>query len=329
MQKNLVPIRRAGAALSVVSSQHAYLQSVETQDGDQDTAVERYISAAKSDATKRAYANDVRQFIAAGGSIPCSPTVLVKYLAGAAESLSVATLERRLAAIHQAHVEISAPSPTKNPRVKQVMSGIRRVKGIKQRRVTALVKDDLLEALAMVDKQDNLMKIFRDRALLLVGFAGAFRRSELVGIRVEHITRLSSGIEVELPRSKTDQTGESRQVHIPFASNVRRCPVHALETWLKKSEVTEGLVFRSVDRHGNVGGSLSTHAVALIVKESVERAGGDHKAVSGHSLRAGYASTAADTLLPHQIMETTGHRSITTLTKYIRPVQRRKIPSLL
>lgn len=332
MQKNTVPNRRAGAALSLVSSQpfnHVTEAQLQADSGDAGAAVERFLDAAKSEATKRAYALDLRQFMAAGGAVPCSPTVLMKYLASAAEKLSVATLERRLAAINQAHVEISAPSPTKNSRVKQVMAGIRRVKGTKQRRVQALVKDDLLSALVMLEQQTNGMKVLRDRALLLIGFAGAFRRSELVNMRVEHIRRLQTGIEVELPRSKTDQQAESRQVHIPTASSERNCPVRALEIFLNAAGIADGPVFRSVDRHGNIGEKLSAHAVALIVKESVGRAGGDMAATSAHSLRAGYVSTAVDTLLPHQIMEVTGHRSMTTLTKYIRPVMRRKIPSLL
>ena len=196
-------------------------------------------------------------------------------------------------------------------------------------RVQALVKDDLLSALVMLEQQTNGMKVLRDRAILLVGFAGAFRRGELVSMRVEHITRLQTGIEVELPRSKTDQQAESRQVHIPTASSERNCPARALDIWLSAAGIADGPVFRSVDRHGNVGEKLSAHAVALIVKESVGRAGGDMAATSAHSLRAGYVSTAVDTLLPHQIMEVTGHRSMTTLSKYIRPVMRRKIPSLL
>jgi integrase len=181
----------------------------------------------------------------------------------------------------------------------------------------------------MLEQQTNGMKVLRDRALLLIGFAGAFRRSELVGMRVEHITRLQTGIEVELPCSKTDQQAESRQVHIPTASSERNCPVRALEIFLSAVGIADGPAFRSVDRHGNVGDKLSAHAVALIVKESVGRAGGNMAATSAHSLKAGYVSTAVDTLLPHQIMEVTGHRSMTTLSKYIRPVMRRKIPSLL
>lgn len=332
MQKNLVPKRRAGAALSLVSSQLTN-QAPETLpeavlDGSE-AAVERFMNAAKSEATKRAYALDIRQFLAAGGTIPCSPTVLTKYLASAAENLSVATLERRLIAINLAHTDISAPSPTKNSRVRQVMAGIRRVKGTKQRRVQALVKDDLLATLIMAEQQTNAMKILRDRALLLIGFAGAFRRSELVGISVENIVWLTSGIEVEIPSSKTDQEAQGQHVYIPKATSEKRCPVIALETWLSAARIDVGLVFRNVDRHGNVGRQLSTNAVAQIVKSSVARIDADSSQFAGHSLRAGYTTTAAETLMPQQIMETTRHRSWNTVSRYIRPLLRRKIPSLL
>jgi integrase len=166
--------------------------------------------------------------------------------------------------------------------------------------------------------------------LLLVGFASAMRRSELVAVRVEHLTYLANGVEIFLPSSKTDQEAYGRTVFIPHA-NGERCPVRALEYWLEVSEITEGFVFRSVSRHDHVArNGLSAQSVALVVKASVERLGGDTKRFSGHSLRAGYCTGAAEKgLQPWQIREQTGHKSDVTLAKYIRPVARRKIPSLL
>ena len=337
MTKIFTLTQSAGAALSVVSSSRfnspnntakTPLRAVANSAIE---ATARYLAASQSEATKRAYAQDIRMFRAAGGCIPCDPAVVMKYLVQHAEKLSVATLERRLTAIHQLHVANGFESPAKDKQLKKLMQGIRRVQGTKQRRVQALVKDDLIAALVMAERQIHAAKIARDRALLLVGFAGAFRRSELVAIRVEHITRLSNGIEIELPRSKTDQFGESRQVFIPAASVERRCPVLAIEKWLVVAKPTEGFVFRSVSRHGHVGVSgLTPHSVALIVKSSVSNAGGNSELVSGHSLRAGYVTAAAEAgLQPYQIVETTGHKSLTTLAKYIRPLSRRKIPSLL
>ncbi|WP_097201202.1 MULTISPECIES: site-specific integrase [unclassified Variovorax] len=213
------------------------------------------------------------------------------------------------------------------------MQGIRRTFGVAQRRVKALVKTDLLEMLVMVNRQKPL-KATRDRALLLVGFAGALRRSELVAIQCADITRFEQGVEINLPRSKTDQEGVGRTVWIPHAKDSERCPVAALEQWLTLSGIDRGSVFRWVSRHDNLVGTkgLTSQSVALVVKRSVKRVHGAAatKAVSGHSLRAGYCTEAALVgMAPWQIREQTGHKSDVTLAKYIRPVSKRKIPSLL
>jgi site-specific recombinase XerD len=294
-------------------------------------ASERYLAASHSPATLKAYALDIRMFIAGGGHIPCSPAVLIKYLTQEAENLSISTLVRRITAVHRGHLEISAKSPARDAKVKKLMMGIKRVKGTKQRQVNALIKDDLLSALVMAEQQFHPLKIARDRALLLCGWSCGLRRSELVSIRTEHITRLSNGIEIVLPRSKTDQFGATRTVYMPMASSERRCPCRALEKWLQLSGINEGFVFRSVNRHGKLtGNGLTSHAVAYVVKASVERAGGDASAFSGHSLRSGLVTSAVEAgMQPHQIMEITGHKSMTTLQKYIRIHERRKMASLL
>ena len=294
------------------------------------TIADRFIAASQSNATKRAYVSDLKHFFANGGAIPSSPAVLAEYLAKCAEKLSVATIERRLTAIHKAHLEKSLQSPAQSETVKRVMQGIRRTLGTKQRQVQPMVKDDLLAALVMIDRQKMPVKAARDRALLLVGFASAMRRSELVGVMVEHVTHLPNGLEIFLPSSKTDQDRQGRTVFIPHA-NGDRCPVHALVNWLEIAGIKEGYVFRAVTRHDRIARhGLSPQSVALVVKASVARVGGDSKKVSGHSLRAGYCTSAAEKgLQPWQIREQTGHKSDVTLAKYIRPVARRKIPSLL
>jgi site-specific recombinase XerD len=332
--KNIrTPLASAGAALSVRStnvSNHAPETPPEAVLRGFSGAAEHFLAASQSAATKRAYASDLRHFFAYGGSIPASPTVLAEYLALCAENLSVATIERRLTAIHKAHLEKNLESPAQSETVKRVMQGIRRTLGTKQRQVTPLVKDDLLAALVMVNQQTPV-KAARDRALLLVGFASAMRRSELVAVKVEHITHLSTGMEIFLPCSKTDQDRNGRTVFIPHANDENRCPVKALCEWLAISVITEGYVFRAVTRHDRVARQgLSAQSVALVVKASVARAGGNAADASGHSLRAGYCTSAAEKgLQPWQIREQTGHKSDVTLAKYIRPVARRKIPSLL
>jgi integrase len=205
------------------------------------------------------------------------------------------------------------------------MAGIKRTHGTRQRQVRPLLKDDLLAALVMSDRQ-KLKKAARDKGLLLVGFAGAFRRSELVAIKREHVTEHSNGIEILLMRSKTDQTGQGRTVFNPHA-NGDRCPLLALKDWLQIPSIDTGLRFRSVDRHDRIASEpLTPQSVALIIKDVVGQVGGPAADVSGHSMRAGFCTQAAIAgLQPFQIREQTGHTSDATLARYIRPMAKRKI----
>lgn len=290
---------------------------------------EGYMAAAVATSTKRIYASDQRHFAANGISVPATPAQVVEYLAKFAGQLAVATINRRLSYLHKLHVEKNIPSPTSDTSVRLTMRGIRRTFGTKQRQVMPLVRDDILEILFASDRQ-NPMKAARDRALISLGFCGAFRRSELVGIRVEHIVRVDTGIEIELPTSKTDADGKGRVVFIPFAHS-ERCPVRAVDKWLTLAKIDSGAVFRQVTRHDRVNGSgLTPHAVALILKSAVARAGGDPSDVSGHSLRSGFCTQAAMSDIPNwMVRETTGHTSDAMLNVYCRPIRRRKIPSLL
>jgi len=297
------------------------------------SAVDGFTTAAQSAATRRAYAGDLKHFREHGGKIPATPQMVANYAAKFAGVLAVATIQRRLIAIHQVHTEEGLKSPVMDRLVKRTMQGIRRTFGVAQRRVKALVKTDLLEMLVMVNRQKPL-KAARDRALLLIGFAGALRRSELVAIQCADITRFEAGMEILLRRSKTDQEGVGRTVWIPHAKDSERCPVAALDQWLELSGIDRGPVFRWVSRHGHLVGDkgLTSQSVALVVKRSLKRVHGiaATKSVSGHSLRAGYCTEAALVgMAPWQIREQTGHKSDVTLAKYIRPITKRKIPSLL
>lgn len=289
----------------------------------------RYIDAARSAATKKAYAADLAHFLANGGKLPATPQQLCAYLANLAATLAVATIERRLIGIHRAHQDRNLTSPALHVSVRQTMQGIRRTIGTAQRRVRAIVKDDLLEMLALIDQQKPV-RAARDRALLLIGFAGAFRRAELVAVQYEDITVVDEGIEILLRRSKTDQEGVGRTVFIPRAKGAR-CPVAALDQWTALSGTDSGYVFRRVTRHDTIGSRpLAGQSVALILKAAYRRSGGNASLVAGHSLRAGYVTAAAMAgLQPFQIQQQTGHRSTTTLARYIRPVERRKMPTLL
>lgn len=171
----------------------------------------------------------------------------------------------------------------------------------------------------MLDATGDGLKDLRDRALLLVGFAGALRRSELVGLDVGDIEQVHQGIVLRLRRSKTDQDGQGRKIGIPFGRG-RWCPVAALDGWLTASGITEGPIFRSVDGHGHVQGArLSPAAVSSVVRERVAAAGFDPVRYSGHSLRAGFATSAAPAGIASWIIRRqTRHASDQMLARYVR-----------
>lgn len=293
--------------------------------------VNLYTHAALAENTYRSYRADIKHFKAAGGVIPCTAIQLAEYLASHAAALTVATLQHRIIAIHRAHLDAGQPSPAMDPLVKRTMQGIRRTRGTTQRRVKALVKDDIIELVLTAEKQKPL-KAARDVALILVGFAGAFRRSELVSIQRKDVTEFDHGLEIHIRRTKTQQEA-GHTVFIPCAKS-SRCPVKALKHWLAVSGIASGAVFRRINRHDQVASSeaLTAQSVALMLKAvtTTAKSADDARSVAGHSLRAGYCTEAAAAGVPtHTIMDQTGHRSSSTLAKYIRPLSRRKTPSLL
>jgi integrase len=247
------------------------------------------------------------------------PETVALYLAERADTLKPATLTRRLAAISKCHSAAGHESPAslKHAAVSEVLKGIRRTKGTAPACKSPLLVGQLKAALR--DSREDLHGI-RDRALLLVGFAGAFRRSELVSLDLADIAFTDDGLVVNLRRSKTDQEGEGRKVGIPHGSKPQTCPVRALRAWLEAAGISEGPAFRSVTRHGRIGtAALSGRAVALIVKGAAELAGLDASAFAGHSLRAGLATSAAAAgASERSIMDQTGHKSVQMVRRYIR-----------
>src|SRR5690348_12397686 len=219
--------------------------------------------------TQRAYVSDLAEFERWGGNIPAAAEVVASYLAHRADTLAVATLVRHLASISKAHEARGLPNPTRSELVRATLRGIRRTKGCAQREAKPLLRDDLLLAL---DAMGDSIRESRDRALLLIGFAGALRRSELVGLDVGDIEHVRQGIILHLRRSKTDQDGQVRKLGIPLGRS-RWCPVAALDAWLTASGIAEGAVFRPVDRHERVRSArLSGEAVSLVVRECVAAA---------------------------------------------------------
>jgi integrase len=285
-------------------------------------SIHDFVRASKAANTLRAYQSDWKHFSEWCQShglcaLPADPATVAAYLAESAARLKVSTIERRLNAIAQAHAASSLESPTHDALVRNTMKGIRRTKGTAPAQKSPVLIDDIR---ALVDVVDAGIIGARDRALLLVGFAGAFRRSELVGLDVEDCTFGRDGLRIQLRRGKTDQTGEGRRLGIPYGSNPATCPIRALQDWIDQSGITSGPLFRGVNKHGQVQSDrLSDYGVVRIVKKLAERAGLDPSKFAGHSLRAGHATAAAIAgASERSIMNQTGHRSVQMVRRYIR-----------
>lgn len=282
-----------------------------------------YAAHSRAPNTKRAYQNDWRDFTSWCAEqglqpLPATPQTIALYLTARAETHRVSTLQRRLSAISQAHKAAGYPPvSTREEPLHSVWMGIKREKGTAQQGKAPVVTEELR---AMVTTLPDSLLGIRDRALLLLGFAGAFRRSELVSLDVSDIHMTRDGVIVTLRRSKTDQEGQGQKIGIPYGSNPATCPVRALQAWLEASGITEGPLFRAIDRHGNLQpGRLSDKAVALVVKRRAEAVGLDPAKYSGHSLRAGLATAAAAAGVSERvIMNQTRHRSVMMVRRYIR-----------
>ena len=284
--------------------------------GCADPKILEFIAAATAENTRRAYQSDIKHFQAWGGSVPDTPERVARYLADYAASLSMATFARRLAGIRAAHVERGFPDPTKSDLVRLTFRGIRRRFGRLQHRVAALSTDDLR---AIVASLGQSTKDVRDAAILLIGFAGAFRRSELISLDCNDIEIGNPGAAIVLRRSKTDQNGRGRAVSISRVPGPL-CPIAALERWLLVSHISEGPIFRPVTKSGTVMPKrISPETIARILKTHVHAIGRDPTRYSGHSLRAGFATVAARIGVPQwRIRAQTGHLSDRVLDRYIR-----------
>lgn len=282
-----------------------------------DDLVSHYLEAARAPNTNRAYEWDLRDFEAWGGHIPSTSDEIVQYLADRAGTLRPSTLRRRLAALANAHRDHGWADPTKAPLVRRVLQGIERKHGRAVTQVAPLLIDDLARIVATMG---NGARDLRDKAILLVGFFGALRRSEIVALKMSSLARTPDGLALRIERSKTDQTGRGRTVPL-HKRNDQLCPVSSLTAWLSVSSICEGPIFRQViERMAACSGRLDGRTVAVIIKKRAATAGLPAERYSGHSLRAGFATSAAlagiDAVL---IARQTGHRTSKSLAAYIRP----------
>jgi site-specific recombinase XerD len=290
--------------------------------------VRAYQQASKADSTVRAYRADAQVFQAwcarfGFRSLPATPEAVTAFIVAEAEAgRAASTLGRRLAAIRYAHKLAKAPDPTDDEGVHSAMKGARRKLKVAPKQKAAATAD-ILAALLM--RTPDTLTGKRDRALLGLGFAGAFRRSELVALDVEDLREDPAGLRVRIRKGKTDQEGRGAEIAIPHGRFIR--PVALVREWLDAAGFVEGPVFKPVSRSGNVRwldargepARLTTQAVADIMKRYCAAAGLDASTFGAHSLRAGYITTAAERGADlTRIMDQSRHRDPRTVVGYIR-----------
>ena len=268
----------------------------------------------KSINTLRAYQsdyNDFSLFCSKNGFqvMPTQPKILALYITHLASYSKYSTLKRRLASISIIHKTKGHYIDTKHPIIVENLMGIKRTNGSNQKGKKPLLINDLKLLINAIDesKEKNIRKI-RDKALVLIGFSGGFRRSELVDIEYEDIEFVEEGVKIFVKRSKTDQSGEGLTKAIPYFDNINFCPVKTLNKWVVEAEIKEGKIF-----------NISDKSVALIIKKYANYAGLDSHRYAGHSLRSGFAtSTAESGAEERNIMAMTGHKSTEMVRRYIK-----------
>lgn len=282
-----------------------------------------YAQASKATATRKAYASDLRDFAAfchelGESMLPATAQTVALYLTNLAATKTVATIRRRMVSIAQAHKERQFENPVANAQVQAIVSGITRTKGTAQRKKDALTGEHLRNALLTIST--DTLKGKRDKAMLLLAFACAGRRSEIAALNVEDIRFEKSGLVVTIRRSKTDQSGAGREIGVPLVANQGLCAVRALKTWLEASGIDGGAIFRTFSCKSELNGNrIDGKDVSRLVQRVVGNAGieGDFAA---HSIRAGFITTAASTkgVSEVDIQRVSGHRSVAILRGYVR-----------
>ena len=264
----------------------------------------------KAKNTLRAYQSDFKDFSAfcsknGFSSIPTQPKIIALYITHLSKSLKFSTLKRRIASISVIHKLKGHYLDTKHPIIMENLHGIKRTLGSRQKAKKPILINDLKLIIKAIDKEK-----IRDKALILIGFAGGFRRSELVNIYNEDVEFVTEGVKILVKKSKTDQSGEGIVKAIPYFDNQEFCPVIALKDYIKYkfANKNEGRIFE-----------ISDKSVALIIKKYAEKVGLDSSRYAGHSLRSGFATTAAEFGAEERnIMAMTGHKTTQMVRRYIQ-----------
>ena len=267
----------------------------------------------KAHNTLRAYQADFKDFTKfclknSFNSMPSDPKIIALYLTHLSSFSKFSTLKRRLASIKVIHRLKGHYIDTKHPIIAENLMGIKRKMGVKQTSKKPILINDLKLIINVINKDQNEYKKLQNKALILIGFAGGFRRSELVSIEYEDIEFVNEGVKILVQRSKTDQTGLGMIKAIPYFQNKIYCPVTSLRDWISYSKISDGKIFK-----------ISDKTVALTIQKYALLAGLDKTKYAGHSLRSGFATSTAETGADERsIMAMTGHKTTQMVRRYIQ-----------
>ena len=285
------------------------------------------LKSSKANNTVRAYKsdfNDFGLFCAQNGfkSLPSEPKVVSLYLTHlSTKDAKISTLKRRLVSIGVIHKLKGHYLDTKHPSIIENMMGIKRRKGSIQKGKKPLLINNLKKCIDVIDQFNNkeITKL-RDRSIILIGFSGGFRRNEIVSLDYNDLDFVTEGVKINLKRSKTDQFGEGSVKGLPYFNNSQYCPVFSLQKWIKVSNIDSGPLFRRFSKNSKLTESrLTDQTVALLIKKYLKLTDIDSKNYSGHSLRSGFATSAAESGAEERsIMAMTGHKSTEMVRRYIK-----------
>jgi len=285
------------------------------------------LQSSKAKNTIRAYKSDFKDFglfCTQNGfkSLPSEPKIISLYLTQlSTKDVKISTIKRRLVSIGVIHKLKGHYLDTKHPLILENLMGIKRRKGSIQNGKKPLLINNLKRLIDAIDQQKKeQIKIFRDRTIILIGFSGGFRRNEIVSLDYDDLDFVEEGLKINVKRSKTDQFGEGSTKGLPYFDNSQYCPVLSIKKWIEISKINSGALFRRFTKGSNLSEKrLTDQTVALLIKEYLDLAGINSKNYSGHSLRSGFATTAAEAGAEERtIMAMTGHKSAEMVRRYIK-----------
>ena len=284
------------------------------------------LKSSKANNTLRAYRSDFKDFGAfcakhGLNSLPTEPKIVSLYLTNLSKNSKISTLRRRLVSIGMVHKLKGHYLDTKHPIIIENLMGIRRVKGSIQKGKKPLLINHLKSIINVIDEQKiQEIKKLRDKSIILVGFGGGFRRTELISIDYEDLEFVAEGLKITIKKSKTDQYGQGMIKGLPYFNNKVYCPVTNLKHWLEISRINSGPIFRRFSKGSYLTDKrLTDQSVVLLMKEYLNLAGIENKNFAGHSLRSGFATVAAESGADERsIMAMTGHKTTQMVRRYIR-----------